>query len=537
MCGIGAIINKYHFIEILSKYLQILKHRGPDSSSFRTINNVYMCFHRLAIIDPDEKSNQPLSHNGIYLICNGEIFNYKSLIKEHNLECNTLSDCEVIIHLYQKFGIYETLKLLDAEFAFILYDTNINTIFVARDKYGVRPLFINNNNNYIMLSSEAKGLPVNNIKFTIPFPPSHYAVIKTESLSCRYIKYGQNLLHIPVLQMEDIHNIINNLFTTAVKKRLMSDRPLGCLLSGGVDSSLVTSIASKYIDNLHCFSIGLEGDSMDIVAAKKVAEYLNIKNHHIITFSVQEGFDILEDVIFTLESYDVTTIRASVPQYLMSKYISEKTDIKVILSGEGSDELFAGYRYNRNAPSADELHNDGVRLLTELYMFDNLRTDRTTAKWGLEVRVPFLDNDFVDFVLSTDPLLRMHKNNMEKTILRDSFSSGYLPHDILYRPKEAFSDAVSNKKISWYKSLQNIIDTKISDSEFEIEKQKYSINPPMTKEALYYRKIFNKYFPEGDHLIAHYWMPSWQDKNLVDPSATALQCYEEEDKIKNQIKV
>jgi asparagine synthase (glutamine-hydrolysing) len=524
MCGICAIINKNHFIQILSESFNRLKHRGPDSTTFRQIKNIYLGFHRLAIIDPEERSNQPLVHNDVYLICNGEIYNYKDLIKQYDLHCNSGSDCEVIIHLYEKFGIDNTCKLLDAEFSFVLYDAKNNMIFVARDRFGVRPLFMNCNVDYIMIASEAKGIPNNKINSTYPFPPAHYVVINPISLSCRFIKYRKVAAPFSI-QPPNIHETILKLFVEAVKKRLMSDRPLGCLLSGGVDSSLVTSIASRYIKDLHCFSVGLDNESIDIIAAKKVVKFLGLKNHHIITFTVQEGFEVLEEVINTLESYDVTTIRASVPQYLMSKYISQKTDIKVILSGEGSDELFAGYRYNRNAPSAHALYADGLRLLEELYMFDNLRTDRTTAKWGLEVRVPFLDNAFIDYVLSTDATLRLHTGTMEKLLLRDSFKDGYLPDDILYRPKEAFSDAVSTKDVSWYKSLQNIIDKELSDDEFNREKITYQHNPPMTKEALYYRRIFNKYFPEGDHFINHYWFPKWVDKDLVDPSATALKCY------------
>lgn len=535
MCGIGAIISKENFIQMLSIYMMNIKHRGPDSTVTKQFNNVYMCFHRLAIIDPSEKSNQPFSIDGIHLICNGEIFNYKELIKTHGLRCRTESDCEVILHLYRLYGITNTITLLDGEFSFILYDQNLNLIYAVRDRFGVRPLFIDRTNDYIILASEAKAMPTSDITTIQPFLPGHCAIINPSDLSCNMFKYGKNLLSFSQYNTStlDINSKINLLFTEAVKKRLVSDRPIGCLLSGGVDSSLVTSIASRYIEDLHCFSIGLDKDSMDIVAAKKVADYLGIKNHHIITFTVEEGFGVLEQVIYALESYDVTTIRASIPQYLMAKYISENTDIKVILSGEGSDELFAGYRYNRNAPTAIDLNIDNVRLLEELYMFDNLRTDRTTANWGLEVRVPFLDSKIVEYVLSTDPVHRLHKGNMEKSILRDSFKTGYLPDDILYRPKEAFSDAVSNKEVSWYKSLQNIIDKQISDSEFNDEKNNYLHNPPLTKEGLYYRKIFNKYFNNGDHLITHYWMPKWQGKDIVDPSATILNCYLPEDKLRN----
>lgn len=519
MCGIHSIISKN---KKKNKKFSVIKHRGPDSTNTFCDGNVFIGFHRLAIIDPHPVSNQPLVLDDYLLICNGEIYNYKKLIETFNFNVRTHSDCEVILHLYKMFGIEKCLKLLNAEFAFILYDTKINTVYAARDPYGVRPLFYNADNDSISLCSEVKGLPVDSYINVKPFQPGTFMEINTLTLNFSIEKY----YHFPEYTISIAENVIyfniNKLLTEAVEKRLMADRPLGCLLSGGLDSSLVASIASKYIKNLHCFSIGLE-NSVDIIASKKVAKHLGI-THYIIPFTIDEGFNAIEEVIKTLESYDITTIRASTPQYIMAKYIANNTDIKVILSGEGSDELFAGYRYFKDAPSAEALDKDSRRLLEELYLFDNLRTDRTTARWGLEVRVPFLDKDLVDFVLTLPPICRTHYD-IEKYILRKSFTDNYLPDEILWRPKEAFSDAVSSKELNWYKEVQKRINSIITDEELNTEKNNYKHNAPLTKEALYYRRIFNKYYPEGDQLINHYWMPKWQQGEQTDPSATILNCY------------
>ena len=258
---------------------------------------------------------------------------------------------------------------------------------------------------------------------------------------------------------------------------------------------------------------------------KIVVQDLGIKHHHIIEFSIEEGMDAIRDVIYHLESYDITTIRASVPQYLMAKYISTKTDIKVLYSGEGSDEIFAGYQYSKSAPSAEALYEDGKRLISELYLYDNLRTDRTTAAWGLEVRIPFLDKKFLSYAMSINPEYKVcNADIIEKNIIRETFQ-GYLPQQILYRRKEAFSDAVSSKEISWYKSLATIIGGIITDDQLESAKVQYTHNTPMTKEALYYRNIFSEFYPGRDFLIPHYWMPKWQEPGLNDPSATVLQCH------------
>jgi asparagine synthase (glutamine-hydrolysing) len=548
MCGIVCIIHDCDAIACnvsIAECTKQIEHRGPDSSNYININSrVSFGFQRLAIIDPSDKSNQPLYLDNIVLICNGEIFNYHEIIQENGFQTRTDSDCEVIMHLYKKYGIHQTVDMLDAEFSFILYDNDKDLIYVARDAYGVRPLFLGMAGNSIILASEIKAmLPLNdnNIKIE-PFLPGHYMEINVANRAINsYIKYF-NIDILPSCYCDGygygqdgdghgpIHSKINELFTSAVVKRLMSDRPIGCLLSGGLDSSLVTSIVSRYIPNLQCFSIGLDG-GIDIIAAKKVVNFLKIPtaNHHIVNFTVEEGLSAIRDVIYHLESYDITTIRASTPQYLLAKYIRTNTDIKVLYSGEGSDELFGGYQYSKLAPSDMDLHWDTVRLLNELYLYDNLRTDRTTAAWGLEVRIPFLDKKFTQYILDLDPSLkRSSMELMEKMLLRESFkNNSYLPDEILYRPKEAFSDAVSSKEVSWYKTLSTYIDIAVSDEEFALSSIKYPYNTPQTKEALYYRNIFTELYPIDniDKIIPHYWLPKWQG-DISDPSATVLKCYQ-----------
>jgi asparagine synthase (glutamine-hydrolysing) len=534
MCGIFAYLGNKNNLEQNKKLYMRIQHRGPDFSVIKKISdNVTFGFHRLAIVDPNPEANQPLYLNNNSLICNGEIFNYKELIDEHKLNPLTNSDCHVLLYLYEKYGL-EMINMLDAEFSFVLYDQKNNRVIAGRDQYGVRPLFIAyNDDGDVYFVSEVKAVSLLE-DFTIePFLPSHYMIYDLETKERKYVRYISCPTNIITCSRQQVLLKMKELFIKAVKKRLMSDKPIGCLLSGGLDSSLVTSIVNRNLKNLHCFSIGLV-NGVDICAAKKVVKYLKIpeERHHIVNMTVEEGMMAIHDVIYHLESYDITTIRASTPQYLLAKYISKNTDIKVLYSGEGADELLAGYQYSKSAPTVEELHNDTLRLLDELYLFDNLRTDRTTAAWGLEVRVPFLDKEFTSYVLSIDPKYRKPSLEiMEKTLMRDCFRGDYLPEEILYRRKEAFSDAVSSKDKSWYKTLSGYIEKIISDEELLNAKSKYLHNPPLTKEALYYRNIFQELYPNRDKLISHYWMPKWQG-DITDPSATVLKCHKGDLEIK-----
>lgn len=536
MCGILCYIkydNQLNSDQILM--LNKLNPRGPDSSKYIEFNyndkNIMMGFTRLAIIDLSIKCNQPFTNsNGDFLICNGEIYNYQKLINKFDINTSTRNDCEILLPLLDKISFQSMIKnFLDAEYATIYYNNANKTIEAARDQYGVRPLFygINYTEKMIGFASEVKGLypyfrdihqlKSNNI-MTINLNESFDECITRN----KYYSFEQ-LIKPNIINCNTIivQTIIRYKLINAVKKRLNSDRPIGFLLSGGLDSSLIVSIASHLIGakNIVCFTIGSDGCD-DIKASIDTVKYLGIENHHIIPFSIEEGFNELPNVINVTETYDITTIRASTPQYLMAKYIKEKTDIRVILSGEGSDEVHGSYRYFKDANNKAEFNMDRIRLLEDLQYFDNLRTDRCMAGNGLEVRVPFLDKNYVKYIFSLDTELFMHdKTVIEKKILRDSFK-GFLPDDVLYRKKEAFSDSVSSEKVSWVGHIKKMVETKISDDELC-----GSTIDIKTKEAIYYHKIFNNYYYGVNSIIPYYWMPKFQKTKVDDPSACVLSCY------------
>lgn len=539
MCGIYALIgNKDQNETEFNK----IKHRGPDNSQFIKIlnldsNNTILGFHRLCINDLSENGNQPMSYIGdtnCKLICNGEIYNYKQLQKENKFEMKSNCDCEIILHMYKKYGIAETVNQLDGVFAFILYDNGI--VYIARDLIGVRPLFIGRNkktnfNNSFGFASEVKCL-VNEFEEVEQFKPGHYAIISNNTLN--YIEYSFFDWNIQInseLTEEQIYKDIYCKLRESVHKRLMSDRPIGCFLSGGLDSSVVCSIMKRKLHTqITTFAIGMkDSNAPDLKYAQIVADYLKT-NHHSVYYTFDEGFAALDDLIYTLESYDITTIRASLPQYMLSKYVKENTNITVLLSGEGPDEHFGGYQYLQMAPNKDEFQKEATKLTRELNFFDVLRTDRTTAKHSLEVRVPFLDKEFVKYSLSIPPQYKESKDRIEKYLIRKAFETEYphLPSEILWRRKNAFSDAVGYQ---WVDKIKETIDGLITDLEFEESKKIYEHNPPLSKEALYYRRIFEKHYPNRGSLIPHYWMPNneWTNNEITDPSALKLQCFKDSD--------
>lgn len=531
MCGILCIIQKNQTLDqkIIDKCLETLISRGPDNQNHIQTNNVFLGFTRLAIMDTSNDGLQPFSNKTNHVICNGEIYNYEQLSKSLNILMKSKCDCEVILPLYEKLGFVEMIKNIDAEFALVIYDEKQNNIYAARDRYGVRPLFYgwDTKNNIYGFSSEMKALH-NIMDHVIPVIPNEYYIFDVNNFTLQtftYFDYKEYIKSSYIMNINElIKTSINHLLTNAVKKRLHTDRPIGFLLSGGLDSSLIVAIASKILgaENITCFSIGLE-NSPDVIASKVVTKYLGIKNHHIINFDIDTGICYIPEVIKQIESYDITTIRASTPQYIMAKYISENTNIKVLLSGEGSDEIHGSYRYFRDAPNTEEFHLESIRLLKELYMFDNLRTDRTMSGNGLEVRVPFLDFDYVNFIMNINPEILMYTDKqIEKQIIRDSFI-GYLPNEILYRSKEAFSDAVSSTEKNWFKSIQQLASETITES--DILNSKYEFNKPKTSEALYFRNIFEEFYPNRCKLIDHYWLPKFQKEEIHDPSATILKCY------------
>jgi len=520
MCGIFFYNGKkYSYKQIIDNFYKI-RNRGPDSSILQQIDdNNILGFHRLSINDISNYGSQPLYHpkdNNLILICNGEIYNHLELIKKYNFKTFSQSDCEIILHLYKKIGISETLKQLDGVFSFVLIDKKLDKIYVGRDPFGVRGLFYSIDNNELLVCSEIKGIS-NLCQSLKPFPPGHYYDYGKKE----FIKY----FTVPNLDVGNDESIIleniKTKFTTAVYKRMMSDRPIAALLSGGLDSSLICGILSQKIKNLKTFSIGLKG-SVDLKYAKIVAEHIN-SQHYSIELTENEFLNNIEEVIRVIESYDTTTVRASVGNYLVSKFLSEKCDSKVIFCGDGSDEQ-SGYRYLQNAPSNQEFQDECFKLLNEIYMYDALRSDRTISANGLEARVPFLDKDFVSYYMSIDPKYKTYsKEKMEKYLLRKAFDNdNILPKEVLWRSKCAFSDGVSNKKKSWHLIIQDFLEDKVTQEELDNAEKIYPHNTPKTKEAFYYRKIFESFYPEKNNVIPHFWMPKWCGK-INDPSARELE--------------
>jgi asparagine synthase (glutamine-hydrolysing) len=472
--------------------------------------------------------DQPMKHpddKSLTLICNGEIYNYLALANKYSFNLKTGSDSEIILQMYRKMGIEKTVQELDGVFMFVLHDANTNELFASRDPMGVRPGFLGKKGNEIFISSEAKPI----IQFcdeVSPFPPGTWWSSVDINKYNRYFYYQAKL--IDETDEKVICKKINGLLTNAIEKRLMSEREIGCLLSGGLDSSLITSLVSKYQQSgqLNTFSIGMKG-SIDLEYSEIVANYLNTK-HHQIEISENEFLNAIETVIYNIESYDTTTVRASVGNYLVSKYIKENTDCKVIFNGDGSDEVCCGYVYLKNAPSKNSLQSESKRLIKEIHYFDVLRSDRSISSNGLDARTPFLDKAFVKYYLSIPPELKQFNgiDRLEKHILRKAFDNqNVLPDEVLWRRKCAFSDGVSPQKKSWHKIIQNHVDDIITDREFLEQKDNYEHCPPQLKESYYYRKVFDSFFANQNKLIPHYWMPKWS--STTDPSARELEGYSE----------
>ena len=520
MCGIFAYLgNKVDQKRLLEYFIKI-SHRGPDNCKFMNIkNNLYLGFHRLMINGLDVQSDQPFYIKKCFLVCNGEIYNFTELKKEFS-DYQTNSDCEIIIHLYKKYGIKKTLNMLDGVFAFILYDEEKDLIITSRDPIGIRPLFIGKNNGEFAFGSEAKCLMF--CEHIEQFPPGSWWQSNqpdniNQYYNDTYISNIYNNKHSENLVCRDIRV----LFTSAVNKRLMSERSVGCLLSGGLDSSIVTAlVANNYPrGQLRTYSIGMNG-SVDLYWAQKVAKYLGTE-HHSICLTEQQFLDAIEKTIYQIESYCTTTVRASVGNYLVSLYIRDNTPDTVIYCGDVSDEIFGSYRGFTNAPNEKEFHKENVKMLNNIHYFDVLRSDRSISGAGLEARVPFADKDFIRYVMELNPKFKVfNKDVIEKDILRKAFM-GLLPDDIMNRRKEAFSDGVSSKERSWFQVIRDYVDKKVSDEDFELLASKYD-PAPYDKESLYYRMIYEKYY--GNHkLVPYFWRHPFT--TIVDPSARLLDCY------------
>jgi len=542
-------------------------HRGPDNSSFLndpTLAKNYASiwgFHRLAINGQTPESNQPFFIKNCRLICNGEIYNFRSLIAEYGLEneYKSKSDCEIIIHLYKKIGIRDMLRRLDGVFALVLHDYETATTYIARDPVGVRSLFISGYDytysNSMIISSELKAISECYRPYAKQFPPGCYAVYskldngfdKANTPFLNFYSYYENvsisqddatlqierLYDYPTIEdtEENICANIATLFEEAVVKRLMSDRKVGALLSGGLDSSSVVAIMCRHMPakDLNTYSIGLKG-STDLVWARKVAEYLGT-NHHEVCLTEEEFLGAIEATIKQIESYDTTSVRASIPNYLVSKYIYKNTDDCVIYCGDMSDEIFGSYRGFMKAQNDTDFKRENERMVRDVCYFDLLRSDKSISGAGLEARVPFADKKFLQYVMSIPPRYKMFDDKrIEKYIFRKAFS-GLLPDDILWRRKEAFSDGVSGHERSWFQIIREYIDTKVTDEEYEKYKEFIEFtdvyNTPYDKESLYYRTIFEKLYSGCEKTIPYFWRhPFCEEK---DPSARLLQCYKAEE--------
>ena len=561
MCGIFALIDpsqKFLDNDYIKSQFMKGQHRGPEFSIMKKFDFLTMGFHRLAINGLNKGADQPIEFNNIVLICNGEIYNYKSLYKLLNIKPSTDSDCEVIIHLYLKFGLDHMLQLLDGVFSFCLLDKRNNTISFARDPFGIRPLYYGLLNDVFIYASELKmiegfynSIDCNSNKFIHSFPPGSYTYYNFEGkqlMESNVMKYYNfpfsssisndsinetSLSRIEIEQYKNIFLKVKKDFLNAVHKRVeSSDRPIACLLSGGLDSSLVSSIVNKYlIDSgrppVETFSIGLKG-SVDLHYAKLAADYIGSK-HTQIEITEKDFFDAIPEVIKAIESYDTTTIRASVGNYLVSKYIKEHSDAKVIFNGDGADELMGGYLYFHKCPDDLEFDFECKRLLRNIHYFDVLRSDKTISAHGLEARTPFLDRTFVQNYLSIHPSIRNHNNKLmplEKWIIRQAFlydenEKLYLPEEILTRRKEAFSDGVSSQTKPWFQIIQENIPEKYHN----VPSEKYMINPPTTPEQYYYRSIFEETYPNCSHVIPYFWMPRFIES--TDSSARTLSIYKD----------
>ena len=501
MCGILALFGE----EVEFSYKHLLTHRGPDDYRTRTMGKCRMDFYRLAINDLTDAGMQPFVGEKSMLMCNGEIYNHK--IFRYGFEKSS-SDCEILLPMVNDLGMLKTMDLINGDFAIVW--SNGKRIMAARDPVGVRPLFYTRyDKDSIAFASEAKALRFLQSKVHV-FPPGHIYDSYLNDFVCYHTGYWH------VNKYTDTYDgDLKETFIQCVHERLATtEREIGFLLSGGLDSSLIASIAARKLGKINTFSIGLKG-SPDLEAARKVAKYLN-SNHTEVTFTTEEGISHVNDVIYSLESYDTTTVRASTPMWLLCKYIKEHTNCRYIFSGEGSDEILGGYLYFHNAPSTDEFALENMRRLRLIHQFDGLRADRCAGAHGLDLIVPFLDKKFIDVCMKMNQ--RKKRGDVEKRVLREAFE-GYLPDEILWRQKDGMSDAVGT---SWVDGIKMYAETTVSDSEFmEIRNKSMYHNTPLTKEEALYRKIFWTYYgTDHDHLISEIWRPKWT--SITDPSARLL---------------
>lgn len=556
MCGIVVIFNvKEQTPELRTKALGMskkIRHRGPDWSGIHCSGSAILAHERLSIVDP-ESGGQPLfSPDGKQVLAvNGEIYNHQEIRERYKgrYDFQTGSDCEVILALYRDKGI-DFLEDLNGIFAFALYDEEQDAFLIARDHIGVIPLYIGYNaDGKVFVASELKALEGECERYE-PFLPGHYYWSKAPGIKPWYKRDWMEYDN--VKDNPASSDAIRKSLCAAVKRQMMSDVPYGVLLSGGLDSSVISAITESYAERrietdsqsrawwprLHSFAVGLKG-APDLAKARLVADYIGTV-HHEINYTIQEGLDALRDVIYFIETYDITTVRASVPMYLLARVI-KSMGIKMVLSGEGADEIFGGYLYFHKAPSAEEFHKETVRKLSKLHQYDCLRANKSLSAWGVEGRVPFLDKEFLDVAMRTNPKAKMcslngsdPKASMEKRIVREAFED-MLPEEVAWRQKEQFSDGVG---YSWIDTLKKITSEAVTDEQMAHAAERFPINTPLCKEEYYYRSIFEEHFPSESAArsvpheasvacstaVALEWDEAW--KNMNDPSGRAVGVHE-----------
>lgn len=520
MCSIMGYCGPCAAFSDFKKGFDMTVSRGPDDSRVVDCGDGLLAFHRLAIMGLTPEGMQPFSLDGDYVVCNGEIYGYEKLkaVLSEKYTFKSGSDCEILLPMYREYGT-DMFSMLDAEFALIIYDGKEGRFIAARDPIGIRPLYYGYDEaGVIVFASEAKNL-TELCKKVMPFPPGHYW--KDGEFVCY-----EDIAMPKTVIYDDVETVCKNIrekLTAGIEKRLVADAKVGFLLSGGLDSSLVCAVAAKKSKTpIRTFAIGMEGDAIDLKYARQVADYIG-SDHTEVIMTKEQVLSSLEDVIYLLGTYDITTIRASMGMYLLCKWIHENTDVRVLLTGEISDELF-GYKYTDFAPSAAEFQRESEKRIRELHMYDVLRADRCISVNSLEARVPFGDLDFVRYVMAVDPEKKMNTYNKGKYLLRRAFEGDWLPHDILWREKAAFSDAVGHSMVDYLKEYANSLYT---DAEFEEKKAEYTHAAPFTKESLLYRQIFEKYYAGQSEMIADFWMPNkdWEGCNVNDPSARVLSNY------------
>lgn len=507
MCGIAAILNiRKQTPELREKALAMarkIRHRGPDWSGIYCGGSAILAHERLSIVDP-QSGGQPLysPDKKVVLAVNGEIYNHREIRKEYagKYDFQTGSDCEVILALYQEYGIH-FLEKLNGIFAFVLYDSEKDEFLIARDPIGVIPLYIGyDSDGKVYCASELKALEGFCERYE-PFLPGHCYYSKDGKMPRWYVRDWTQ--YEAVADAPASVSALREGLEKAVREQLMSDVPYGVLLSGGLDSSVISAIAKRYAarrvetdgkmaawwPQLHSFAIGLEG-APDLAKAREVADFIGTV-HHEIHYTIQEGLDALRDVIYYIETYDVTTVRASTPMYLLARVI-KSMGIKMVLSGEGADEIFGGYLYFHKAPDARAFHEETVRKLSKLYLYDCLRANKSLAAWGVEGRVPFLDKEFLDVAMRLNPEAKMCPGKtIEKKIVREAFAD-LLPESVAWRQKEQFSDGVG---YSWIDTLKEFTAKEVSDEQMAHAAERFPVNPPRNKEEYYYRSIFEEHFP------------------------------------------